>query len=119
VDRVLRPLGPEDHDAVRAMIVDSNEVGGRSHYDAAERAAFAAYIAAADIAALGTDADLRASPTASSSGAPAGSRSERLDYVGVRPWPTPVGGGVTIGSLLMRKRVRDGRREVAERRSGA
>jgi putative acetyltransferase len=56
---MLRPMAPADHAAVKAMIVGSNEVGGRSHYDATERAAFAAYIAAADMAELASGADLR------------------------------------------------------------
>jgi GNAT superfamily N-acetyltransferase len=173
VDRVLRPLAVGDHAAVRAMIVESNDVGGRSHYDDAERAAFAAYIGAADMAAIGAGADLRLAVVdgelAGCAGwvpypdEPATSRLttvfvapawfghgvgtalvdeverlaadagyprhvvrsslnavtfyERLGYLPDRPWPTPLGGGVSIGSMLMRK-ARCGR-EVGERRRGA
>jgi putative acetyltransferase len=171
VDRVLRPLVAEDHAAVRAMIVASNDVGGSRHYDEAERAAFAAYIAAADMAAIGAGADLRVAVVdgelagcagwvpypdepatsrlttvfvapawfgrgvgtalvgeverlAADSGHPrhvvrsslnAVAFYERLGYVADRPWPTPLGGGVCIGSMLMRKA--GSRREVGERRS--
>jgi GNAT superfamily N-acetyltransferase len=158
VTSTLRPMAPDDHEAVRAMIIESNEVGGRDHYDAAERAAFAAYIGAEDMAevagraqlcvavaagdvvgcagwvpfpdepatsrlttvfvapswfgrGIGTALVAEVERAAADAGYPhhvvrsslnAVTFYERLGYVTERPWSTPVAGGVSIGSMLMR-----------------